>query len=416
MGFSSIRCPLLLSRALVPVLAFLVALPGGAVLLELLRLAAGVRPWLAAEPVLASICALAIGFGMFSPRLSIRGLSWAIAMIGYGALANALTPNASIERQLAWLVLAAPVGLVAGIVTHRTERRRHRQGGSVVAETGKPRGRGIPISRPVLLIWGTAVALAAVFYVHDGLRVASQARIASMVVRGNGRVVYSDPTTPTVVVSWLDRLPRSDAHRCLYSVRLGPAASDTDLYELVASGMGNLPDLEILELQASGVTDEGLSALRPFANLHKLNLGPRITDSGLSRVQGLGSLRRLGLQCTKVGGEGLRSVQELPNLVQLDLSGTPIRDETVPCLKMLPRLQFLNLSRTEITDASLSDIKDLPNLNCLMVMDTHIGDGGLRFLRTAPRLRWLFVQGTHVTSAGLRELQGANPNLWMDLH
>ncbi len=413
MRFSSIRCPALLSRAVVPVLAFLVSLPGGAILLELLRLAAAVRLSTAAEALLASVCALALGLSLFSPWLFLRGLSWAIAMIGYGGLANALRPNAAVGAQLVWLVAAAGVGLTAGIVTHRADRVRRKVLVSRDTEDGEPGGqparRSVLMNWPVLLVWGAVAVLLAVLYVQDSLRVADQARIASMVAQGEGRVVYTDPDIPTVAFAWFDQLPKSEAHRFLWSIQLGPAVGDTDLRELVASGMGSLPNLEFLGLQASRVSDDGLAALRPFAALQGLTLGPTITDRGLSRVQGLSGLRRLGLHHTKIGGEGLRSVQGLHDLVQLDLSGTPIRDETVPCLKVLPQLQLLNLSNTAITDASMSQIKDLPNLYCLMLIDTRISDGGLRYLKSATQLRWLFVERTRVTLGGTKELQGGKP-------
>jgi YHS domain-containing protein/mono/diheme cytochrome c family protein len=100
--------------------------------------------------------------------------------------------------------------------------------------------------------------------------------------------------------------------------------ADQDLTAL----RGLEPTLLWLNLARTGVTDEGLAQIAPFAPLQRLNLsGTAITDRGLASLAGLSELRYLNLYGTKVTDQGLRALHGLQKLDKVFLWQTGVTDD-----------------------------------------------------------------------------------------
>jgi internalin A len=190
--------------------------------------------------------------------------------------------------------------------------------------------------------------------------------------------------------------------------------------------LSNLPDLEVIDLQRTDVTDSGLRVLTSLTKLRSLAL-PRsitdrgmvmvadlrslvclemwacaITDDGLSDLENLTNIEYLNLADTKITGKGLRHLSRMENLVFLGLDGTAVAGEGIESLNTLPSLRELKLGHTRIADQDLAAIvPTLRRLECLTLNSTAITDNGLSQLREAIRLKKLWLMNTAVTDAGL---------------
>jgi len=421
----------LLNRWVAFPLVWVFCLPGGAVLVEIVRgaiapafpgsLSAGPRIPLPVEAALVCAAALVLAMGLSGTRMLARSLGWAIALMGQAALANALSPGRDALGQLIWLgaglVLGAVVGLMAGSPRERLQGRREDpempgcgpEPAADAASRRRPRpGRGALLA--TLVVLGVLAALA----VRYGLRVSTQARIAEAVFLGEGRTVYDHPATPTLLFKWLDLVPRNQEHFCLSSVELGSGAGNDDLAELEAMGLASLPDFCDLRLRHSRVTDEGLVVLTSLPNLKRISLGRATTDAGMTHLDGFPVLQFLDLAGTQVTGTGLRSARHLPALAYLSLQRTRITNEDLAHLKVFPHLICLDLADTPITDSGLIYLQELPNLSSLTLSGTPVTDAGLKHLTAIPQLRWLFLTGTKVTPAGVVQFHRARPDVWTD--
>jgi hypothetical protein len=201
-----------------------------------------------------------------------------------------------------------------------------------------------------------------------------------MVQRSHGHL-HTETVGPQWLQSLLGRrggflLERVDGVR-LY----GPWVTDTDLVPL-----GNLKELQSLDLSASQVTDTGLERLPELKGLRTLYLGgTNVTDAGMEHLANLKELQSLSLGATKITDAGLGS------------------------LKGFGLLQMLYIEATKVTDAGLENLKDLKDLQLLFLSDTQVTDAGLEHLNGLKRLERLFLVHTKVTDAGVAALKKALP-------
>jgi hypothetical protein len=86
--------------------------------------------------------------------------------------------------------------------------------------------------------------------------------------------------------------------------------TDADLKNLQGR-LEEQPDLKVLVLRGTQVTDAGLVHLQGLKKLDLLHLGnTQVTDAGLSHLQGLTQLRSLDLAGTQVTEEGVSRLRE----------------------------------------------------------------------------------------------------------
>jgi hypothetical protein len=409
----------LLIRLVMFPLVCVFCLPGGAVLVEMIRRAVGVRiPWPIGAGALC-VAAIALAACLVASWTSLRSLGWAIVFMGHAALANALVPDRSADWQLIWLgagvVLGALVGLLAGSSRERGQAATELTEGPVPGPAANRAGRLHPGRRAVVAgVLAVVVVALAAFAVRYGVCVATQARIAEAVARCDGHTIYDHPGTPTLLFEWLDLFPRADECYCLRSVELGSRAGNEELAELTEIGLAKLPHLRELRLRHSRVTDDGLTTVAPLVVLERISVGRATTDAGLTCLDGLPALHFLDLSSSRITGEGLRSACHFPALSCLNLQDTQITGDDLAHLKVFPQLISLDLSATPITDSGLAHLTELPNLSSLILIQTRITDAGLKHLTQVPQLRWLFLTGSRVTQAGRAEFHRARPGVWTD--
>jgi hypothetical protein len=92
-----------------------------------------------------------------------------------------------------------------------------------------------------------------------------------------------------------------------------------------------LPDVSVLQMANSDVTDQVLERLRGIDSLQELDLnGTQVTDTGLAILRELPALTALRLARTNITDKGFRDVLlTKDSLMQLDLQHTQVSREAV---------------------------------------------------------------------------------------
>ncbi|WP_437193922.1 hypothetical protein [Planctomicrobium sp. SH527] len=185
-----------------------------------------------------------------------------------------------------------------------------------------------------------------------------------------------------------------------------------DLFCSEVSGkLAHLRDLEsihTLSLFGCPVTDEDLLELGQLPNLQALDVShTRVTPAGLMKLRDSRKVQYLMVSGLAIDEQTLNEiVQVWPNLTTLGLEKTNIPSGGFRSLSKLRRLQSLNLSRTVVSDRDLKWISGLTRLKTLHINQTGISDRGMIYLGRIESLWKLDLNHTHITSKGLKELKG----------
>jgi hypothetical protein len=130
----------------------------------------------------------------------------------------------------------------------------------------------------------------------------------------------------------------------------GPSVRDADLQLLE-----KLPQLDVLHLINTQITDDGIARLKHCKNLYGLIIDNSLPSEFTPRGQETPRPR--------VTGKGLAALQELPGLQVVRLRGTLTKDEDLRYVHGLAGLLILDLTKTRVTDQGLTDLRQaLPNL------------------------------------------------------
>lgn len=181
-------------------------------------------------------------------------------------------------------------------------------------------------------------------------------------------VILQACTKVTDVVA--ERLPPSLR---LLSVRRAPRLGDGLL-----RGLGRLPDLSVVDLAGTKVTEEGLRALPATASgLTHLDLSGvrKLGNGALEAIGQLAELRELNLGAGSWSRAGLVHLAALERLEHLDLAQcSRLTDKALESLLGLRRLVSLDLSFcAALTIDGLMKLAALPALRRLRVAFLHFG-------------------------------------------
>jgi internalin A len=195
--------------------------------------------------------------------------------------------------------------------------------------------------------------------------------------------------------------------------------SYTHITDLGMERLKRLEGIEELGLRyAEHVTDEGIAHLRGWKKLRKIDArGTKITDNGLAHLSTLATLEWLDCGYAEVTNSGLDVLASLPALKHLAIGGNKLSDAGLHFLRLLPGLRSLDLSgsqRTDsglwfvaLTDAGLDSVTAIPELEELYIAETKVTDLGVAKLARLKNLRVLDLGGTPVTARGLAALKAS---------
>jgi hypothetical protein len=104
--------------------------------------------------------------------------------------------------------------------------------------------------------------------------------------------------------------------------------------DVEATYLKELPNLKVLSLSNTQVSDAGLEQLKRLANLKILWLdNTQVSDAGLEHLEGLTNLERLSLRNTQVSAAGLERLEGLTSLNVLNVKETQVTHEGVKKLR-----------------------------------------------------------------------------------
>lgn len=170
--------------------------------------------------------------------------------------------------------------------------------------------------------------------------------------------------------------------------------------------------------------DMGNAALETVAKFPELGVlkldSTKITDDGLMHLQNLSQVVYLSLRRNDLNGSGLKSLRRMSQLQVLDLEHNNIDGSTLGGLKGFPKLKFLivsgnGLKKHPIADADLEHLAEIGSLEVLLLSDTEITDVGLQHLARLTSLGTLGIGSNKITDAGLLHLRGLNNLQTLDL-
>src|SRR5258708_22379588 len=219
-------------------------------------------------------------------------------------------------------------------------------------------------------------------------------------------------------VDWVDglggRVDR-DAAGEITGVHLrGTWVSDTELLNLA-----RLRKVERLDLSHPRITDEGVLHLKTARQIRDWNLyyAEQVTDQGMTAIREWKELKRLNLRGTRVSDGSLAIVGGLTQLEALDIAYTQFTDNGLDALVPLTQLKELAIGRNKLGKNALEVLRLLPTLESLDLGGPHPGSGGLRdkegtpmpddlprAIATLKPLRVLKFGYSQIGAAGLRSL------------
>ena len=204
----------------------------------------------------------------------------------------------------------------------------------------------------------------------------------------------------------------------LQSIQLGyTKVTDQGLEYLKA-----LTQVRVLDLYyAESISDAGLAHLKNWQHLKSLNVrGTKVTSTLFDHLVAMPELEELDVGFSRVNDDNFERLGELPKLRRLSIGGNKMSGVALPLLKLVPTLRELDLSGQQRTDSGLwsvlvSDpncevIASLVDLESLDLTDTAISDRGLQRLASLEKLKRFRLTRTKITSKGLVGLSN-NKNL-----
>jgi hypothetical protein len=217
-----------------------------------------------------------------------------------------------------------------------------------------------------------------------------------------GEIAFEGVIPPDTPLSAVPRPDRNLAEQALVESdagTTGSGASTPSEIEDVAQWLRRiLPD------------EYGGRSASEIAELTELELhGKDVGDADLARLADLPNLRVLGLRGTKVTDAGLVHLSGLA-LASLDLRGTGVTAYGLGCLPS-STMEALHLTDTKVAGAELFRLPPMPRLAVLKLNFLEIDDAAIEALCLYPSLRHLELDQTAVTDAGLRRLLALNPGL-----
>jgi len=171
----------------------------------------------------------------------------------------------------------------------------------------------------------------------------------------------------------------------------------------------NLPSIEEINLDSCPIGDRTIAHLannNVVPNLIVLDLADTdLTDLGMALLPKFKNLARLSLFYCNITNTGLRHVAKLTKLEALNLDSREISDEGLCHLKNLQHLRFLDIFSGRITDSGCAHIAQIKSLESLEICGGCVGDPGCTFLARLENLTNLNLsQNEGISNQGVAAL------------
>lgn len=165
--------------------------------------------------------------------------------------------------------------------------------------------------------------------------------------------------------------------------------------------------LTALGLDGASVTDKAIPYILKFPNLRVLELGDTdVTDKGLELLSTNRSIRHLELHVGRnITNDGIKHIGKMTQLVSLDIGDSVA--VTAGCLQHLSNLKnmtHLNMESVEVTNKDLKHLSALRSLLSLELSNCRLDDASAVELAKLTSLHNLDIGGSNITDKGLATL------------
>jgi eukaryotic-like serine/threonine-protein kinase len=169
---------------------------------------------------------------------------------------------------------------------------------------------------------------------------------------------------------------------------------------------GQCANLEVLNLDYTGIGDAGLEHFKNCKKLRVLGLGDtNVTAKGLAHFAGCTELRELRLVGDLIDDAAVSHFTGCKNLEKLMLRYAAISNAGLERFASCTGLTHLDLFDCKIDDAALTKLS-LKKLTEIVLSNTGIGDASLVQFEGNAALHSVDFDGTKITNAGLAKLKG----------
>jgi hypothetical protein len=257
-----------------------------------------------------------------------------------------------------------------------------------------------------------ALATLVVFgWAHQSLEnVRKQRRLIAEFERVPCRIKFHDDRYVAPV--WLQTRYFDKPLRCLQRIEFD-FEDHPDVTELHIRSLACFSQLEGIHSQVTGLTGEGLAALRGLRHLKELDVcACPLSPAGFQNISRLRHLTWLSICDTKATDVEMSLVANLRKLEWLSVSGKELTDQGVATLSVLGNLRHLSFHWQPITDESLRHIGRLTRLESLDLMKTKINGSGFHHLSRLRNLTNLRLGGLGA-SVNDEDVEALNKSLWL---
>jgi hypothetical protein len=170
-----------------------------------------------------------------------------------------------------------------------------------------------------------------------------------------------------------------------------------------------MPELEVLRLSSSLVSDLGMQVLERVPNLETLLIANTdLNGNGLENLRHVPKLQTLKVQ-TRLGNEILPWIVALNDLRALSIRA-PLTDAGMEQLSELGQLRSLELVQTQVRGSGIDKLISLPRLQELAFEGGLVDDSDIEALARLKTVNQIVLAGTRVTRAGWHRLASMVPD------
>ncbi len=154
--------------------------------------------------------------------------------------------------------------------------------------------------------------------------------------------------------------------------------TDTELGDAGLAEIARIPSLHALVLEGDcAITAKGLSCLRQARRLRTLAIcRTQLSIDALRHIRKLGQLEQLDLESCGLTDQGLEVIESMSSLRNLSVPNNPITDEGLKVIARMKGLSSVRLRHTKITDAGLNAFEDRTEPLIVYVGDTAVTEAG----------------------------------------
>ena len=183
---------------------------------------------------------------------------------------------------------------------------------------------------------------------------------------------------------------------------VGPAVNDQFI-----EALNDLPNLKIVDIENSSITDKSLEMLKTRTGIHTLGLqrNLELSDNAIKLFAEFPKLETLRILYNGFSPSSLYGLSKLESVRVLDLRNLPIGDDTLMFIADLENLEEIRIRSGSVTNVGLEDLVQCSKLKTIELQDSSVGPGSGAIFKEMKNLRSLRIfRGSEFSAGAVAEL------------